>query len=277
MAASDLFVVVPSGGNRRAALNLSCKLNTEVQAVVATMRQNAQWANVPQYIDDPEPGDPLLEDFKFLRRDIFAWDWQNIKPSLYLTPFLEVIRSEKTNTPITGVALSAVYKMLTQEFFTETTNDARSAMHSIIDAVTACRFEVTDQASEEVVLMKILQVLLACLRCRAGILLTDRDVCNVVNTCFRVVHQSVTKGELLQRMACQTMQEMVRTIYTRLPSLPASLDEELQEGQDTEGTLALPEETVSRDPELSSHTVAPEIGYNGVPEAAIQSSGSSEV
>ena len=34
------------------------------------------------------------------------------------------------------------------------------AMHMIVDAVTSCRFEVTDPASEEVVLMEILQVML---------------------------------------------------------------------------------------------------------------------
>jgi hypothetical protein len=31
-------------------------------------------------------------------------------------------------------------------------------MHFIVDAVTGCKFEVTDPASEEVVLLKILQV-----------------------------------------------------------------------------------------------------------------------
>ena len=43
-----------------------------------------------------------------------------------------------------------------------------------------CRFEETDHDSDEVVLAKILQALLACLRCPAGYLLSDDDVCSIV-------------------------------------------------------------------------------------------------
>jgi brefeldin A-resistance guanine nucleotide exchange factor 1 len=56
------------------------------------------------------------------------------------------------------VALAAVYKILTLEVFDINTAHVDVAMHSIVDAVTSCRFEVTDPASEEFVLMKILQV-----------------------------------------------------------------------------------------------------------------------
>lgn len=38
------------------------------------------------------------------------------------------------------------------------TAGAAEVMHFIVDAVTGCKFEVTDPASEEVVLLKILQV-----------------------------------------------------------------------------------------------------------------------
>jgi len=53
----------------------------------------------------------------------------------------------------------------------------------------------------------------------AGALLSNRDVCTVVNTCFRVVHQAGSKGELLQRTARHTMHELVRAIFSHLSSL----------------------------------------------------------
>lgn len=53
----------------------------------------------------------------------------------------------------------------------------------------------------------------------AGAVLSDRDVCNVVNTSFRVVHQAGSKGELLQRTARHTMHELVRAIFSHLTSL----------------------------------------------------------
>ncbi|CAI5510834.1 unnamed protein product [Closterium sp. Naga37s-1] len=172
-------------------------------------------------------------------------EWDRVDPLEYLAPFLTIIRSEKTNTASTGVALAATHKILTTGFFSASTTGAARAMHAVVEAVTGCRFEVTDHSSEEVVLMKILQVLVACLTCPAGELLSDRDVCSVVNTCFRVVHQSALRSDVLQRAACAAMHDMVRTIFARLPSLPSSPatgEEEMQAARSTEGTMVLPDD-----------------------------------
>lgn len=66
------------------------------------------------------------------------------------------------------------------------------------------------------------QVLLACMKSGAGAVLSNRDVCNVLNTTFRVVHQAGSKGELLQRTARHTMHELVRAVFSHLPSLEAT-------------------------------------------------------
>ncbi|KAG6551263.1 hypothetical protein Mapa_007189 [Marchantia paleacea] len=211
-------------GRTRTAGALACMVNTEVGAVLSVMRRNARWAG--RYISGDEPMEhSLIRNLKTLRRKIFTWQspsspgWQSVNPSFYLSPFLDVIRSDETGAPITGVALSAVYKILTLDIIDVKTVSVEGAIHGIVDAVTSCRFEVTDPASEEVVLMKILQVLLACMKCGAGLVLSNRDVCVVVNTCFRVVHQAGSKGELLQRTARHTMHELVRTIFSHLPDL----------------------------------------------------------
>eukprot|EP00249_Psilotum_nudum_P020568 c27761_g1_i1 orf=605-5020(+) len=209
---------------QRSSGALACMVNAEVGAVLAVMRRNARWSG--RYVaGDDQFEHALIHSLKVLRRSIFSWQqpWHKIHPSLYLSPFLDVIHSDETGAPITGVALSAVYKILSLEVFDLKTVHVDEAMHDIVEAVTSCRFEVTDPASEEVVLMKILQVLLACMKNQASKMLTDRDVCLVVNTCFRVVHQAVTKGELLQRTARHTMHEIVRAIFAHLPDLVPSL------------------------------------------------------
>lgn len=206
---------------RRGAL--ACMVNTEVGAVLAVMRRNARWAGHYMSGDD-QLEHSLIHSLKALRRKIFGLqlEWHSINPSVYLKPFLDVIRSDETGAPITGVALSAIYKILTMEVFDLNTVHVEDAMHAIVDAVTSCRFEVTDPASEEVVLVKILQVLLACMRSKNSIVLSNQDVCTIVNTCFRVVHQAGTKGELLQRTARHTMHELVRSIFVRLPDLDST-------------------------------------------------------
>eukprot|EP00898_Chlorokybus_atmophyticus_P000253 jgi/Chlat1/1228/Chrsp115S01684 len=192
-------------------------LNAEIQGVMAMMRQNAKWAVVPRFTDDEANDDPLLQDFKALRRQIFAWqDWSQVDPLLYLGPFLEVVRSVETSGPITGMALSAIFKLVTYGVIGVHVVNANEAIRMIADATTHCRFEATDPGSDEVVLMKILQVLLACLRCPAGALLSDDDVCHIIQTCFRIGHQTGRESELLRRTARQIMQEMVRTLFRRL-------------------------------------------------------------
>nr|KYP64761.1 Pattern formation protein EMB30 [Cajanus cajan] len=197
---------------------LACMINSEIGAVLAVMRRNVRWGG--RYMSgDDQLEHSLIQSFKTVRRQIFSWhhhQWQAINPALYLQPFLDVIRSDETGAPITGVALSSVYKIMTLDVIDQNTVNVENAMHLVVDAVTNCRFEVTDPSSEEVVLMKILQVLLSCMKSKASIMLSNQHVCTIVNTCFRIVHQAGSKGELLQQIARYTMHEIVRCIFSHL-------------------------------------------------------------
>ncbi|CAA7055420.1 unnamed protein product [Microthlaspi erraticum] len=217
---------------------LASMINSEIGAVLAVMRRNVRWG-VRYIADDDQLEHSLIHSLKELRKQIFSWqcNWQNVDPKLYIQPFLDVILSDETGAPITGVALSSVYKILTLDIFTLDTVNVGEAMHIIVDAVKSCRFEVTDPASEEVVLMKILQVLLACIKSKAANGLSNQDICTIVNTCLRVVHQSSSKSELLQRIARHTMHELVRCIFCQLPYIsPLANESELHVG-DKVGTV----------------------------------------
>ncbi|CAN8273142.1 unnamed protein product [Cochlearia groenlandica] len=213
-------------------------INSEIGAVLAVMRRNVRWG--VRYIgDDDQLEHSLIHSLKELRKQIFSWqcDWQNVDPRLYIQPFLDVILSDETGAPITGVALSSVYKILTLDVFTLDTVNVGEAMHIIVDAVKSCRFEVTDPASEEVVLMKILQVLLACIKCKASSGLSNQDICTIVTTCLHVVNQSRSKSELLQRIARHTMHELVRCIFSQLPFINPLANESELHVDDKVGTL----------------------------------------
>uniref|UniRef100_A0A7N0V2E3 SEC7 domain-containing protein n=1 Tax=Kalanchoe fedtschenkoi TaxID=63787 RepID=A0A7N0V2E3_KALFE len=219
----------------------ACIINTEISAVLAVMRRNVRWG-VRYLGDDIQMEHPLIHSLKKLRKEIFSWQnqWESTNPAAYLQPFLDVIQSDETGAPITGVALSSVYKILTLDILNEHTANVEDAMALIVDAVTSCRFEVTDPASEEVVLMKILQVLMACMKSKASKKLNNQHVCNILNACFRVVHQASSKGELLQRIARHTLHEMVRCIFSRLPDIATE-----EHTNHTEGLLSTSDEPVS--------------------------------
>ncbi|KAJ3697483.1 hypothetical protein LUZ61_001188 [Rhynchospora tenuis] len=208
--------------------SMACVVSAEVSTVLAVMRRNVRWGGPigVRYGADGHGDDhsdhPLIQSLKLVRSLAFTWDPQDffsVDPTVYLRPFLDIIRSDETGAPITGAALNSLYKFFALDVFDVSTANITGALDAVVDAVTGCRFEVTDPASEEAVLMKILQVLLGCVRSRAAPALTNRHVCAVVNTCFRVVQQAGTKGELLQRVSRQTMQEVVRCVFSRLADL----------------------------------------------------------
>ncbi|KAK9918480.1 hypothetical protein WJX75_004379 [Coccomyxa subellipsoidea] len=198
-------------------------LNQEVSCVVTAMRQNSRWAMRHQ--DDELSDDPLLDDFKLLRRRIFQWtEWSKIEPLRYLGPFLEVIRSPETSGPITGVALTSVRRLLDQYLFGEAASGVEEAMRATAEAITQCKFEATDPAADEVVLYKILQVLLACVRCPGGRLLSHENILSIFQACFRIGHyqteRSKDMSELLTQASRQVMIEMVALVISRLRDLP---------------------------------------------------------
>ncbi|KAL4568518.1 hypothetical protein LXL04_024132 [Taraxacum kok-saghyz] len=227
-AARDTKDCSPSSSPSPSSTSSAFMVNSEIGAVLAVMRRNVRWG--VQYMDNEdqlEHEHPLIKSFKQIRKKIFSFQhkWHTINPSFYLQPFLDVIQSDETSAPITGVALSSIYKILTLEVIDLDTVNVSESLHSIVDAVTSCRFEVTDPASEEVVLMKILQVLLGCMKNKASVKLSNQHVCNVVNTCFQIVHQAGAKGELLQRTARHTMHELIRCVFMHLQDVGSKEDE----------------------------------------------------
>ena len=99
------------------------------------------------------------------------------------------------------MALSAVHKVLKHGLIASSNPAAAQAMHAVADAVTLCRFEATDSDHDDVVLSKILHVLLECMRCPTGALLSDDDVCNIVQACYRIGHQSGKESALLRNLS----------------------------------------------------------------------------
>ena len=62
-----------------------------------------------------------------------------LDPTLFLSPFLDVIRSEVVTGPVTGLALDAMQKFLSYELLHVDTRDAANAVENIADAVTHAR------------------------------------------------------------------------------------------------------------------------------------------
>ncbi|MGH0126606.1 UNVERIFIED_CONTAM: hypothetical protein FKN15_035567 [Acipenser sinensis] len=139
-----------------------------------------------------------------------------MEPNVFLRPFLEVIRSEDTTGPITGLALTSVNKFLSHGLIDSSHDGAAEGIESMADAVTHARFVGTDPASDEVVLMKILQVLRTLLLTPVGAYLTNESVCEIMQSCFRICFE-MRLSDLLRKSAEHTLVDMVQLLFSRLP------------------------------------------------------------
>ncbi|NXG67230.1 GBF1 factor, partial [Hemiprocne comata] len=186
----------------------------EINAVVGAIKRNARWST---HTHMDEERDPLLHSFSLLKEVLNnIRDLSEIEPNVFLRPFLEVIRSEDTTGPITGLALTSVNKFLSYALIDPSHEGTAEGMENMADAVTHARFVGTDHASDEVVLMKILQVLRTLLLTPVGAHLTNESVCEIMQSCFRICFE-MRLSELLRKSAEHTLVDMVQLLFTRLP------------------------------------------------------------
>ncbi|XP_067278322.1 Golgi-specific brefeldin A-resistance guanine nucleotide exchange factor 1 isoform X2 [Pseudorasbora parva] len=186
----------------------------EISVVVTAIKRNSRWST---HTPLDEEQDPLLHSFSHLKETLNSIkDLSDVEPNVFLRPFLEVIRSEDTTGPITGLALTSVNKFLSYGLIDANHEGAAEGIENMADAVTHARFVGTDPASDEVVLMKILQVLRTLLLTPVGAHLTNESVCEIMQSCFRICFE-MRLSELLRKSAEHTLVDMVQLLFSRLP------------------------------------------------------------
>uniref|UniRef100_A0A674BZT7 Golgi-specific brefeldin A-resistance guanine nucleotide exchange factor 1 n=1 Tax=Salmo trutta TaxID=8032 RepID=A0A674BZT7_SALTR len=186
----------------------------EICTVVGAIKRNSRW-NTHTLLDEEQ--DPLLNNFSHLKEILNNMkELSDVEPNIFLRPFLEVVRSEDTTGPITGLALTSVNKFLSYGLIDANHEAAAEAIENMADAVTHARFVGTDPASDEVVLMKILQVLRTLLLTPVGAHLTNESVCEIMQSCFRICFE-MRLSELLRKSAEHTLVDMVQLLFSRLP------------------------------------------------------------
>nr|XP_033796317.1 Golgi-specific brefeldin A-resistance guanine nucleotide exchange factor 1 isoform X2 [Geotrypetes seraphini]XP_033796319.1 Golgi-specific brefeldin A-resistance guanine nucleotide exchange factor 1 isoform X2 [Geotrypetes seraphini] len=186
----------------------------EIKIVASAIKRNARWST---HTPLDEEQDPLLHSFSHLKEILNNInELSEIEPNIFLRPFLEVIRSEDTTGPITGLALTSVNKFLSYAMIDPSHESTAESVENMADAVTHARFVGTDPASDEVVLMKILQVLRTLLLTPVGSHLTNESVCEIMQSCFRICFE-MRLSELLRKSAEHTLVDMVQLLFSRLP------------------------------------------------------------
>ncbi|KAI0482120.1 hypothetical protein GGR56DRAFT_171474 [Xylariaceae sp. FL0804] len=169
---------------------------------------------------------PLMAGFGRLRHELSTCRAiHDFDAPTLLNPFLQVIQASSTSAPITILALKAIRKFLSYGFISPDSPRFPLAMQLLSTAITHCRFEASDSAQDEVVLLMILHLMEDMLSGPGGHLLSDESVCEMMETGLTMCCQS-RLSELLRRTAEASMVRMCQIIFEHLKHL------ELQAGDD---------------------------------------------
>lgn len=192
----------------------------EMSLLLTAMRRGTRWSS---HSHQDEENDLLIKSFIALK-DVLnqIGDLHELEPIHFLGPFLEVIRSEETTGPVTSLALSSVSKFLSYRLIDPGGKSVPAAVEAIADAVTHARFVGTDQASDGIVLMKILQVLRTLMLSPEGTMLTNETVCEIMLSCLRICFET-RLSDLLRKCAEHYLKDMVQLLFTRLPQFSEDL------------------------------------------------------
>lgn len=179
-------------------------------------------------------------------------------PSM-LHPFLQVIRSSSTSAPITSLALIAITKFLSYGIISHDSPRLAEAMQQLSSAITHCRFEASDSAADEIVLLRILRLMEVMISGPGGEVLGDESVCEMMETGLSMCCQA-RLSELLRRSAEIAMVSMCQVIFRRLKTLEIespeeldALDEELDRENDQDGPKMDP--TTNGEGDYAQHKV----------------------
>ncbi|KAJ5690269.1 hypothetical protein N7462_004661 [Penicillium macrosclerotiorum] len=196
---------------------------------------------------------PLISAFTRLRSDLKGCkDIRTFDTPALLHPFLQVIRSSSTSAAITSLALVAITKFFSYNIINRDSPRLSMAMQLLSAAITHCRFEASDSAADEIVLLRILKLMEGMLSRPEGGLLGDESVCEMMETGLSMCCQ-VRLSEVLRRSAEMSMVNMCQVIFMRL----SHLDQELPSGQTpfTEESVKKDAANLKMDPSVNGDTV----------------------
>ncbi|KAJ1914583.1 GDP/GTP exchange factor for ARF [Mycoemilia scoparia] len=164
-----------------------------------------------------------LHGFLMLRKTLCGTtDARSISPIDILDPFLDIVRIGEATGPIARAALLSVERMVSHGLLDNTASFGESssilvveALLAITDAVTNCRFEETDSATNESVLLQILSILKFIMNSKLSDKLSDEAICKIIETVLSMSCQ-MRLSEILRKSAESTLFELVSVIFHRL-------------------------------------------------------------
>eukprot|EP00698_Gefionella_okellyi_P006258 TRINITY_DN15648_c0_g1_i1.p1 TRINITY_DN15648_c0_g1~~TRINITY_DN15648_c0_g1_i1.p1 ORF type:complete len:1255 (+),score=288.83 TRINITY_DN15648_c0_g1_i1:53-3817(+) len=145
----------------------------EIQSILAEIRQNHYRAK----------RDPIVRRLREVWRSLSKP--QPHSALLVVQPLLDMVSTPEISAALTATVLASLQRLVSTGII-DAAPDAAEVLTKMVVNVVQCKFESGDAHSEDSVLLRVLQVLLACTRCASASSLTDENVIQMVLACLRI-------------------------------------------------------------------------------------------
>ena len=189
----------------------------EIHSIMTLMRLSTRWSHVKQKVDVTiyQDENPLVKAFRRLNEYLEGiFDLKEVDCVMYIAPFHQVIVSDQASGPLTSAALSSLSKFVLYGFLRPTYPRVGEGIGLIAACIENCKFEETDWESDEVILMKLLELSALVFRCEAANLLTVGAVWDIYSTCISIHSQRASK--ILRSEAESTLRHLTLTAFSKI-------------------------------------------------------------
>lgn len=220
--------------SRMAGLSLAETEGDEAEDVIDDLMSSTDSSNrgysSPSSSTPTLPTDPILKSLIRLKNKLRKGSkcaFSVTQDPSFLLPFCEIVKNKETDGLITGAALQSIMKFI--QYGLVQTTESRGSVILIGESVTKARFVSNDSSTDEVVLMRILNVLRE-LIVRGFSSLSNEVICEIVQSCFRIAFEK-RLSELLRRSAEAALTDIVRSLFLRLHTFPDSISNSTSQQQ----------------------------------------------
>lgn len=203
--------------------------------------------------------DPLIFGFLQLKAMLSNYDTLDQIDSLtVLQPFLLVVSTSTTSGYVTNLALTSVHKMLFQyHIINEQSLNYNAAIRNVMVSLTHCRFEGSEQMTDDSVLLKVLSLIQCIFTSENGQVLSDSGVYEVLQTVLSLACNK-RRSEVLRKAAESTMLEITIKLFTKLRTIAPTKKETYISAENYASKNLLPDDVIGSSKDVHQGSLEPE-------------------
>ena len=228
---------------------VSC-IKGEIHSIMTLMRLHSRWSQLNRFSRESayQEEDSMVLSFRKLNVYLEGlFDLKDVDCVMYIVPFYNVIVSDKASGPLTSAALSSLCKFTLYGFLTPGFPRVQEGIALISRCTSLCVFEETDWESDELILMKLLELSTLCYRCEASKLLTIASAWDMFATCISI-HNHYRASKILKSEAENALVHLTLSAFGRAQFALKIPNNEVFQGGFQAGDAAAAGKVVANEP-----------------------------